>query len=175
MGETGQKKMALVLCAGELDRALACMNIAVGGASMGMAVTVFCTFFGLNAIRKDGVARAPRPEDEPRRVGLFGARALRRVFAWLNPGGGKYMNPSRFSFCGVGRRLMARLMRDSRMAHLDELIAMAAGMGVKFVACTTSLEALGIPRDNLRPEVSEFAGVASFLAEALESDVQLFI
>lgn len=175
MDEAAQKKMALVLCAGELDRALACMNIAVGGASMGMAVTVFCTFFGLNAVRKDGVAPAPRPEDEPRRAGLFGARALRRAFAWLNPGGGKYMNPSRFSFGGLGRRLMARLMRDSRMAQLDELIAMAAGMGVKFVACTTSLEALGIPRDNLRPEVSEFAGVASFLAEALQSDVQLFI
>jgi peroxiredoxin family protein len=70
---------------------------------------------------------------------------------------------------------MARLMRDVRMANLDELITMAAGMGVKFIACTTSLEALGIPRDNLRPEVSQFAGVASFLAEALESDVQLFI
>jgi len=175
MGDAGKKRMALVLCAGELDRALACMNIAVGGASMGMAVTVFCTFFGLNAVRKDGVAPAPRREEEPRRVGLFGARALRRAFAWLNPGGGRYMNPSRFSFLGLGRRAMARLMRDSRMANLDELIVMAAGLGVKFVACTTSLEALGIPRDHLRPEVSEFAGVASFLAEALESDVQLFI
>ncbi len=173
MGE--KKKMALVLCAGELDRAVACMNIAVGGASMGMAVTVFCTFFGLNAIRKDGVAARPEPEQEPKRVGLFGARALRRAFARLNPGGGKYMNPSRFSFWGLGRRFMAALMRDARMANLDELIELGSSLGVKFVACTTSLDALGIPRDNLRPEVKEFAGVASFLAEALESDVQLFI
>lgn len=173
MGE--KKKMALVLCAGELDRALACMNIAVGGASMGMAVTVFCTFFGLNAVRKDGVAPRPEPDQEPKRVGLFGARALRRVFARLNPGGGKYMNPSRFSFWGLGRRFMAHLMRDARMANLDELIELGSSLGVKFVACTTSLDALGIPRDNLRPEVREFAGVASFLAEALESDVQLFI
>lgn len=169
------KKMVLVLCSGELDKALACMNIAVGGASMGMDVTVFCTFFGLNAIRKDGVAGAPRPEDEPKRAGLFGARALRRAFARLNPGGGRYMNPSRFSFGGLGRRLMGRLMRDSRMANLDELVPMAAGMGVKFIACTTSLEALGIPRDNIRPEVTEFAGVATFLAEAIESDVNLFV
>jgi peroxiredoxin family protein len=173
MGE--KKKMALVLCAGELDRALACMNIAVGGASMGMAVTVFCTFFGLNAIRKDGVAPRPKAEEEPKRVGVFGARALRRAFARLNPGGGKYMNPSRFSFGGLGRRFMARLMRDARMANLDELIELGSSLGVKFVACTTSLDALGIPRDSLRPEVKEFAGVASFLAEALESDVQLFI
>ncbi len=170
-----KKKMVLVLCAGELDRALACMNIAVGGASMGMDVTVFCTFFGLNAIRKDGVAAAPAREEEPKRVGVFGARALRRAFALLNPGGGKYMNPSRFSFGGLGRRFMARLMRDARMANLGELIEMGAGLGVKFIACTTSLETLGIPRDNLRPEVREFAGVATFLAEAIESDVQLFI
>jgi peroxiredoxin family protein len=175
MVDKKKRKMALVLCAGELDRALGCMNIAVGGASMGMDVAVFCTFFGLNAIRKDGVAPAPRPEEEPKRVGLFGARAIRRAFARLNPGGGKYMNPSRFSFWGLGRRTMARLMRDSRMANLDELIELGSSLGVKFIACTTSLEALGISRDNLRPEVSEFAGVATFLAEALESDVQLFI
>jgi len=175
VAEEKRKRMVLVLCAGELDRALACMNIAVGGASMGMEVTVFCTFFGLNAIRKDGIARAPRPEEEPKRLGLFGAGAIRRVFAWLNPGGGRYMNPSRFSFGGLGRRLMAYLMRDSRMAQLDELIKLAASLGVKFIACTTSLEALGIPRGNLRPEVKEFAGVATFLAEAIGSDVQLFI
>ena len=175
MVEEKKKKMALVLCAGELDRALACMNIAVGGASMGMDVVVFCTFFGLNAVRKDGVAPAPAPEGEPKRLGLFGARALRRAFARLNPGGGRYMNPSRFSFGGLGRRLMARLMRDSRMANLDELFELGASMGVRFIACTTSLEALGIPRANVRPEVTEFAGVATFLAEALESDVHLFI
>jgi peroxiredoxin family protein len=170
-----KKKMVLVVGAGERARALACMNIAVGGASMGMDVTVFCTFFGLNAIRKDGVAPPPKPEEEPKRAGVFGARALRRIFAFLNPGGGKFMNPSRFSFGGLGRRFMARLMRDVRMPHLDELIKLAASLGVKFIACTTSLEALGIPRDNLRPEVREFAGVATFLAEAVESDIQLFI
>jgi peroxiredoxin family protein len=175
MTDSKKKKMVLVLCSGELDKALACMNIAVGGASMGMDVTVFCTFFGLNAIRKNGVAPAPKREDEPRRVGLFGARALRRAFAWLNPGGGGRMNPSRFSFGGLGRRFMAYLMRDSRMAHLDELIPMAAKMGVKFIACTTSLETLGIPRDNVRPEVTEFAGVATFLAEAVDSEINLFI
>lgn len=175
MAAEKKRKMALVLCAGELDRALACMNIAVGGASMGMDVAVFCTFFGLNAIRKEGVAAAPRPEEEPKRVGLFGARALRRAFARLNPGGGRYMNPSRFSFGGLGRRMMARLMRDSRMADLDELIKLGTGLGVRFIACTTSLEALGISRESLRPEVTAFAGVATFLAEAVESDVQLFI
>jgi peroxiredoxin family protein len=175
MAEERPRKMVLVLCSGELDKALACMNIAVGGGSMGMAVTVFCTFFGLNAIRADGVARAPRPGEEPKRLGLFGARALRRIFAYLNPGGGRYLNPSRFSFGGLGRTLMAYLMRDSRMAHLDELIPLAASLGVTFIACTTSLEALGIPRASLRPEVKEFAGVATFLAEAVDADVQLFI
>lgn len=173
--EQRRKKMALVLCSGELDKALACMNIAVGGASMGMEVVVFATFFGLNAFRKDGVAATPTAGEEPRRVGLFGARFIRRVFAYLNPGGGGRLNPSRFSFGGLGRRLMAYLMRDSRMAHLDELIPLGAKLGVRYIACTTSLEALGIPRAGLRPEVTAFAGVATFLADALESDVQLFI
>jgi peroxiredoxin family protein len=175
MAADRKKKLVLVLCSGELDKALACMNIAVGGASMGMDVTVFCTFFGLNAIRRDGVAPAPARADEPKRVGLFGARVLRRAFAWLNPGGGRFMNPSRFALGGVGRRLMAYLMRDSRMPHLDELISLAAELGVRFIACTTSLEALGIPRGNLRPEIKEFAGVATFLGEAADSDVNLFV
>jgi peroxiredoxin family protein len=170
-----KKKMVLVLCSGELDKALACMNIAVGGASMGMDVSVFCTFFGLNAIRRDGPAGKPDPDEKPKRRGLFGAEAIRRVFGVINPGGGRYLNPSRFSFGGLGRHLMAYLMRDSQMAHLNELIPMAQKLGVKFIACTTSLEALGISKNDLRSEVSELAGVATFLADAADSDVNLFI
>ncbi len=170
-----KKKMVLVLCSGELDKALACLNIAVGGASMGMEVTVFCTFFGLNAIRRDGPAQKPEPDEKPKRLGLTGAETIRRVFGIINPGGGRYMNPGRFSFGGLGRRLLAYIMRDSRMAHLDELIPMANKLGVKFIACTMSMEALGIPKGDLRSEVSELAGVATFLAEAADSDVNLFI
>ncbi|MCP4230573.1 MAG: hypothetical protein GY771_10580 [bacterium] len=170
-----KKKMVLVLCSGELDKALACMNIAVGGASMGMEVSVFCTFFGLNVIRIDGAAKKTRQNEKSKRLGLFGAETIRRTFGIINPGGGKYINPSRFSFGGLGRWLMARIMRDSRMAHLDELIPMAHKLGVEFVACTMSLEALGISKGDLRPEVSELAGVATFLADAAESDVNLFI
>lgn len=171
----GRKKLAMVLASGELDKALACLNVAVGAASMGMEVIVFCTFFGLNVIRRDGAAPLPRREEEPKRVGLFGAGMIRRAFGVINPGGGKYLNPSRFSCGGLGRRIMAYLMRDARMAHLDELLPLAARLGVRFIACTTSLEALGIPRRGLRPEVTEFAGVATFLAEALESDLCFFI
>jgi len=170
-----KKKMTLVLCSGELDKALACMNIAVGGASMGMEVSIFCTFFGLNAIRLDVPAKKPGADEKPKRLGLFGAEYLRRIFGVINPGGGKYMNPSRFSFGGLGRRLMARLMRDSRMAQLDELIPMADKLGVKFIACAMSLEALGISKSSLRSEVSELAGVATFLVDAADSDVNMFI
>lgn len=170
-----RKKMSLVLCSGELDKALACMNIAVGGASMGMEVTVFCTFFGLNLLRKDGAARKPARGEQPKRVGLPGAETIRGIFRKVNPGGGKYMNPSRFSFAGLGRRLMGYIMRDSRMANLEELLRTADKLGVRFIACTTSLEALGIPKSNLRPEVRDSAGVATFLAEATDSDINLFI
>jgi peroxiredoxin family protein len=55
------------------------------------------------------------------------------------------------------------------------MMALAKESGVKFIACTTTMGMMGISKEAFIPEVDSFAGVATYLAEAKEGKVNLFI
>ncbi len=157
-----QKKVTLVVFSSELDKALAAFNIAIGAASAGMEVSMFFTFWGLDIIK--------RSEGRIRSQGI-----MRRMLNRMNRGGSKRLRLSKFHMMGMGTWMMKRLMKDVKFPQIEELMAMAKEMGVKFIACTTSMGIMGIGKEAFIPEVDSFAGVATYLAEAEEAKVNLFI
>ena len=156
------EKVTLVVFSGELDKALAAFNIAIGAASSGMEVSMFFTFWGLNIIKKN--------QGSIRSRGI-----MRKMLNFMNRGGSKRLPLSRFHMFGLGKWMMVRLMRDAKFPSLDEMIALAREMGVKFMACTTSMGMMGISREAFIPEVDSYCGVATYLSEAREAKVNLFI
>jgi peroxiredoxin family protein len=158
---TAQKKTFIVF-SGELDRVLAAFVLANAAAAMDDEVTMFFTFWGLNALRKD---HAPHPE---------GKSALQKMFGMMMPRGPKKLHLSHMNFAGVGPKLMKKAMADQNVASIDEMIATARDQGVKFVACTMSMDVMGIKAEELIDGI-EFAGAATYLAEADEANVNLFI
>ena len=60
------------------------------------------------------------------------------------------------------------------METLENLMKQAMENGVKLVACTMSMDVMGIRKEEIIDGV-EFAGVASYLGDAENSDVNLFI
>lgn len=157
-----KESVTLVVFSGELDKALAAFNIAIGAASMGMEVSMFFTFWGLNVIKRN--------EGGSKSKGI-----MRKMLNFMNRGGAKRLPLSKFQMLGLGKWMIGRLMRDIKSPPLEELIAMAKGMGVKFIACTTSMGMMGLGKEAFIPEVDSFAGVATYLAEAKEGKVNLFI
>ncbi|MEE9400490.1 MAG: DsrE/DsrF/DrsH-like family protein [Dehalococcoidia bacterium] len=156
------EKVTLVVFSGELDKALAAFNIAIGAASSGMEVSMFFTFWGLNIIKKN--------------QGSIKSRGImRKMLNFMNRGGSKRLPLSKFHMFGLGKWMMVRLMRDAKFPSLDEMIALAREMGVKFMACTTSMGMMGISREAFIPEVDSYCGVATYLSEAREAKVNLFI
>lgn len=156
------ERVTLVVLSGDMDRVMAALIIATGAAAMGMRVTMFFTFWGLNAIR--------RP------VASGGAKDwLRRIFGALNKGGADRLPLSRFHFWGIGTRMMKLVMKQHRMPGVPELIEMAKDLGVTFIACTTTLGLMGISKDTLMDGVDQLAGVSTYLAEAKDAQVNLFI
>jgi peroxiredoxin family protein len=160
--EIKPEKVTIVLLSGDMDRAMAAFIIATGAAAMGMQVTMFFTFWGLNAIRKPGAATAAKDW-------------LRRMFGLLNKGGAENMPLSRFHFAGLGTTMMKRVMREHRMPGIPELLETAQDLGVRFIACTTTMGLMGITKDTLVDGVDQLAGVTTYLAEAKEGSVNLFI
>lgn len=123
---------------------------------------MFFTFWGLNIIKKD--------EGSIKSRGI-----MRKMLNFMNRGGSRRLPLSRFHMLGLGKWMMGKLMRDARFPSLDDLIATAREARVKFIACTTSMGIMGISREAFIPEVDSFAGVATYLAEAKEGKVNLFI
>ncbi|MBE0479369.1 MAG: DsrE/DsrF/DrsH-like family protein [Dehalococcoidia bacterium] len=157
-----KEKLTIVLFSGELDRALAAFMLATTGASMGMEVNMFFTFWGLNVIKKN--------------EGRIESKGIaRKMLNLLNRGGSRRLKLSRFHMFGMGTWMMKRLMKDVRMPSVDEFIGMAHAMGVKLFACNTSCGVMGLPENAFREEVEGVAGAAYFLGEARQSKVSLFI
>jgi len=156
------EKVTLVVFSGEMDKALAAFNIAIGAASMGMEVTMFFTFWGLNIIKRN--------EGSIKSRGI-----MRKMLNFMNRGGPKRLPLSKFHMFGLGKWMMGKLMRDAKFPSVNELIATAREAGVKFIACTTSMGIMGISKEAFIPEVDSFAGVATYLSEAKEGKANLFI
>jgi peroxiredoxin family protein len=155
-------KVTIVLLSGDMDRAMAAFIIATGAAAMGMQVTVFFTFWGLNTLRRKGSASSAKDW-------------LRRMFGLLNKGGADSLPLSRFHFWGLGTKMMQKVMKQNRMPGVPELMETALDLGVRFIACTTTMGLMGITKDTLIEGVDQFAGVTTYLAEAKQGSVNLFI
>jgi peroxiredoxin family protein len=153
-------RVTLVVFSGELDRNLAALVIATGAAAMGLEVSIFYTFWGLSALKKQPTLRAKGLKE--------------RLFALMTPRRLNRMPVSKMNFGGVGRAMLQSMMRDKQVASVDELFDMARQMGVKLIACTMSMDVMGIAREELIDDV-EVGGVATFLGDAARSRVALFI
>ena len=162
LAEKKPERVTLVVLSGDMDRVTAALIIATGAASMGMRVTMFFTFWGLNALRRPG-SRGGASD------------WLRRMFGVLNKGGADRLPLSRFHFWGLGTRMMKRVMQQHRMPDVPELMEVAKDLGVTFIACTTTLGLMGITKDTLVAGVDQLAGVSTYLAEAKDAQVNLFI
>ncbi len=157
-----KEKLTIAVLSGDLDKALAAFIIATTGASMGMDVTMFFTFWGLNILKKNDA-----------RIKSKGV--MLKMLNFMNRGGSKRLKLSKFNMFGLGTWMMKKIMKQMNMPSLDEFISMAKEMGVKMVPCTTTCGVMGLPEDAFRSEVASLGGAAYFLNEARKSKVTLFI
>ncbi len=154
----------MVVFSGDMDKVLAAFVMANGAAASGMEVNMFFTFWGLNIIKKN--------EGSLKSKGI-----MRKMLNMMNRGGSKRLKLSRLNMMGMGTWMMKKLMKETNMPSLDEMIVMAKEMGVNMIACTTTCGLMGLPADtdSFRSEIEVMAGAAYFLNEARKSKVTLFI
>ncbi len=99
---------------------------------------------------------------------------MERMFGWLLPVGPDGARLSKMNFLGAGTSMMKSVMRKKKIPQLNELMNMAVSLDVRIVACTTSMEMMGIKREELIDNI-EIGGVATYLGDARESAINLFI
>lgn len=151
----------MIVFSSDLDKTIASFIIASGAAAMGKQVTMFFTFWGLNVLRRE---QAPRVKK----------KGLDRMFGMMMPQGTRKLPLSRMSMGGLGAKLIRHTMRRKNVDSLEQLMQGALRAGVKLMACTMSMDIMGIRQEELIEGV-EFGGVASYLGAAEDSGVNLFI
>lgn len=156
-----EKSTTMVVFSGDLDKAIASFIIATGSAAMGNKVTMFFTFWGLNILRKEQYVPVKKT-------------FLENMFGKMMPRGPGKLGISKMNMGGIGSKLMKKIMRDKNIATLPELMELAKELDIKIIACAMSMDVLGITEAELIDGI-DYAGVATYLAEAEESQVNLFI
>ncbi|MCU6708586.1 DsrE/DsrF/DrsH-like family protein [Paenibacillus sp. J5C_2022] len=158
---TTKEKTTIVLFSGDLDKAIAAFIIANGAAAYDHDVTIFFTFWGLNTMRKDEVVKTDK--------GM-----LEKMFGWMMPRGAKKLGLSKMNMAGMGPQMIKHVMKKHNAMSLPQLIELAQEQGVKLVACTMTMDLLGLKQEELIDGM-EYAGVAAYLGDATEAKVNLFI
>ncbi len=158
---TNNKNKTFILFSDDLDKALAIFVLANGAAATGQKVSIFFTFWGLNAIKK---LDKPNVEKD-----IFG-----RMFSMMMPGSSLKLKLSKMNMGGMGRRMMRYIMGKKGIASLESMRNQALELGVEFIACQMSMEVMGVKREELLDEVT-VGGVATYIERADKSNINLFI
>jgi len=158
-----EERVSIIVFSGELDKVLAAFIIATGATAMGMEAVMFFTFWGTPVLR-----------DPKKRVN--GKDLMGKMFGFMLPKGRNAIKLSKMNMAGMGTAMMKSLMKKKNVASLDEMLEMAAELGVKIYVCEMSMSLMGFKREELidYPNL-EYVGVATFLEQAKNSKVQLFI
>lgn len=160
-GAPEEKGKTFILFSDDLDKALATFVLANGAAATGKKVTIFFTFWGLNAIKKE---RKPEVKKD-----IFG-----RMFGMMLPSDSTRLRLSKMNMFGVGSKMMRHIMKRKNVDSLEELRAQAIRNGVELIACQMSMDVMGVAREELLDEVT-IGGVATYMSRAEEANVNLFI
>ena len=158
---TNGKGKTFILFSDDLDKALATFVLANGAAATGEKVTIFFTFWGLNAIKKE---RKPHVEKD-----FFG-----KMFGKMLPSNSRKLKLSKMNMGGIGTKMMRHIMKRKGVDSLESLRQQAIDNGVEFIACQMSMDVMGIKREELLNNVT-IGGVATYMERADGANINLFI
>src|SRR5699024_878284 len=154
-----KKKTTIVLFSGDYDKAMAAYIIANGAAAYDHDVTIFHTFWGLNALRKE--------ENISVKKGF-----MEKMFGKLMPRGSGKMGLSKMNFGGIGPKMIKGIMKKHNAVPLPQLVEMAQEQDIKLIACTMTMDLLGLQKEELLDGI-EYAGVGAYIGNAEDGNVDL--
>ncbi len=156
-------QLSMVVFSGELDKILAAMIIATGAAAYDMKVKLFFTFWAISALR------------HPKKNGK-GKKMIEKMFGMMLPRGTGRLKLSNMHMAGMGTAMIKSIMKKHKVAPLEEMFRTAGELGVDINICEMSMNLMGFKREEMIDYPSlNICGVATFLADASESKIQLFI
>ena len=162
--EAGTKdQLSMVVFSGDLDKILAALIISTGAAAYDMKVKLFFTFWAISALR------------DPKK-NAKGKNLMEKMFGMMLPRGSGKVKLSNMNMGGMGTAMIKGIMKKHKVASLPEMFKTAGELGVEINICEMSMNLMGFKKEEMidYPGMN-ICGVATFLSDAQESKIQLFI
>lgn len=136
-------KATIIVHSGDMDKVYSALIIGNGALAMGMEVSLYFTFWGLQRLKKGGLDKGPL---------------------------------SKMNMFGLGKWMIKRKMKKIGVVSLERLLEDFVELGGKVLACDMTMEIMGVTKDDLRDDlISEYCAVGTYVNEARESTLTLFI
>ena len=136
-------KATIIVHSGDMDKVYSALIIATGALSMGMEVSLYFTFWGLQRLKKGKLEKGPL---------------------------------SKMNLLGLGKWMVKRKMEKAGVASLEKLLQDFIELGGKILVCDMTMEIMGVKKEDLRDDlIADYCGVGTYVNEAKESAITLFI
>ena len=145
MAEQPEKpdKATIIVHSGDMDKLYSALILGNGALAMGMEVSMFFTFWGLQRLKKGGLEKGPL---------------------------------SKMNMLGLGKMMIKMKMKKQNVASLERLMQDFKELGGKIMACDMTMAIMGVKPEDLREDlIGDYCGVGSYLDEARNSKITLFI
>jgi peroxiredoxin family protein len=156
-------QLSIAIVSGDMDKILAAMVISLGAAALDTHVKLFFSFWSLSALR-----------DKNKQA--EGKDFISKMFGIMLPKGRNKLKLSNMNMAGMGPVMIKYLMRKQGVLSLDEMFREAGELGIEITVCEMSMNLMGFKKEEMidYPNL-RYAGAVTFVSEANESSMQLFI
>ncbi len=158
------KSMSLIVTKGTLDWAYPPFILATTAAAMDVKVSMFFTFYGLQLLKKNldhlQITTLGNPGMEMPMMGMH--MTMPNIMSTI---------PGADAACTV---MMKNLIKKKGVASIPELREAAIESDVEMIGCQMTIDLFELDKDDLIDGI-QIAGAATYMENALKSDINLFI
>lgn len=164
--------LAIIATKGTMDMAYPPFILASTAAALGWDASIFFTFYGLELLKKDlKIKVSPLGNPAMPMKMPFGPDWLKRINMPLP----NALTANLPGFELLATAMMEQTTRAKGVASIPDLRDICIESGVRLMACQMTVDLFNHDADDFIPEIAEWIGATSYLAEARKADVCLFV
>jgi peroxiredoxin family protein len=164
--------LAIIATKGTMDMAYPPFILATTAAALGWDTSIFFTFYGLELVKKDLAIRVSPLGNPAMPMKMpFGPEWLKRLDMPIP----NALTSNLPGFERLATAMMEQTVKAKGVPSIRELRDICVESGVRLVACQMTVDLFNYSQDEFIPEIAEWIGATSYLAEAKQADVCLFI
>jgi len=155
--------MSIIVTKGSLDWAYPPFILGTTAAAMGLKVTMFFTFYGLNLLMKDLKLQVSSLGNPAMKMPMMGMHMGMPNIVSAIPG-----------VDAAASKMMKNLMKKKGIAPIEDLRELAVEADVRMIACQMTM---GLFEYDVKDMIEgpELGGAATYIECATKSDINLFI